>query len=88
MTTDFAEADGCYQLQHVELKDILNAPSMDISLRTATEAGDYMSNNNTHINDTRDQMLAIEQTPEGPGSGAAMKILDHNRGRQGVNRYD
>ena len=46
--TKFQEADGCYQLQHVELRDILNAPSMDISLRTATDAQDFMSQNMTY----------------------------------------
>ena len=77
--TNFGEADGCYQLQHVELRDILNAPSMDISLRTATDAQEFMSQNMTH-----DQMLQIERTPEGqPG---AMKILDQNK--RGIGRYD
>ena len=40
------------------------------------------------INNTQDQMLAIEQTPEGPGSGAAIKVFDQNKGKPRVNRYD
>ena len=55
---------------------------MDISLRTATEAGDYMSHNMTQM----DQMLQIDQTPEGQRDPAAIKVFDHNR--RGVNRYD
>ena len=35
--TAFDQADDCYQLQDVQLKDILHAPSMDISLKTATD---------------------------------------------------
>ena len=50
---------------------------MDISLRTATEAGDYLSHNNT----THDQMMQIEQTTD-EGDGAAIKVFDNHGERR------
>ena len=45
----FNQANNCYQLQDVQLADILKAPSLEISLRTATELDSQSEENNTQM---------------------------------------
>ena len=45
----FNAANDCYLLRDVQLADILKAPSLEISLRTATELDSQSEENNAKV---------------------------------------